>query len=97
MKLEKDQLENIKRFFASQPVKKASLFGSYARNTANTKSDIDILVDLDYTKKTGLGFVQMKLDLEEIFGRKVDIVSSKGISKYLKLLVDKEKLLIYER
>jgi len=97
MKLEKDQLENIKRFFATQPVKKAYLFGSYVRNTANTESDIDFLVDLDYTKKTGLGFVQMKLDLEEILGRKVDIVTSKGISKYLKPFVEKEKLLIYER
>jgi len=97
MNLEQDQIEHIKRFFATQPVKKAYIFGSFARKTAGKESDIDFLVDLDYTKKTGLGFVQMKLDLEDILGRKVDIVSTKGISKYIRPIVDKEKLLIYER
>ena len=97
MNLESRQIEDIQRFFSSQPVKKAYIFGSFGKNTANAESDIDILVDLDYTKKIGLGFIQMKLDLEEILGRNVVVVSTKGISKYIKPIVDKEKLLIYER
>ena len=54
---------------------------------AHTKSDIDILFDLDYTQKIGLQFIQMKLDLEKRLNSEVDLVSSKGMSKYIKPLV----------
>jgi uncharacterized protein len=60
----------LQQFFTGQPVKKAYLFGSYARNEANVTSDIDILVELDYSKHIGLGFVQMQLDLEKLLQKK---------------------------
>ena len=74
-----------------------ALFGSTARDIANRESDIDILVDLDYSQKIGLQFIQMKLDLEKLLNREVDLVSSNGMSKYIKPLVDVEKRLIYEK
>jgi len=87
----------LQQFFAGKPVKKAYLFGSYARNTAvKDTSDIDILVELDYSKHIGLGFIQMKFDLEGLLHRKVDLVSDDGLSKYVKPYVDKDKILIYE-
>jgi predicted nucleotidyltransferase len=55
------------------------------------------LVDLDYTEKIGLQFVQMKIDLEQILGSKVDLVSSKSLSKHILPQVEKEKSLIYAR
>jgi hypothetical protein len=58
---------------------------------------IDILVDLDYSQKIGLGFVQMQLDLEKLLNIKVDLVSSNGLSKYIQPIVDREKQLIYAR
>ena len=64
---------------------------------ADNKSDIDILVDLDYSQKIGLQFIQMKLDLEKLLNSEVDLVSSNGMSKYIKPLVDVEKRLIYEK
>jgi len=73
------------------------LFGSYVRGVANNNSDIDILVDLDYSQKIGLQFIQMKLDLEKLLNNEVDLVSSNGMSKYIKPLVDMEKRLIYEK
>ena len=76
---------------------RAYLFGSYVRGEANPESDIDILVDLDYSKKIGLQFIQMKIDLEKLLHAKVDLVSSNGISKYIKPLVDDEKQLIYAK
>jgi predicted nucleotidyltransferase len=60
-------------------------------------SDIDILVDLDYSHKIGLQFIQMKIDLEKLLNSKVDLVSSNGLSKYIKPIVDGEKQLIYTR
>jgi len=97
MNLEEKQIEIIKQYLKSQPVLKAYLFGSYVRGEADENSDIDLLVDLDYTQKIGLQFVKMKIDLEKMLHAKVDLVSSNGISKYIMPLVDKEKRLIYAK
>jgi len=97
MKLESKKIESIRDYFKTRPVLKAYLFGSYARNQANNQSDIDILVDLDYSQRIGLLFIQMKIDLEKILGTKVDLVSSNALSQYIKPLVDNEKELIYAK
>lgn len=76
---------------------KAYLFGSYARNDPDYQSDIDILVDLDYSQRIGLQFIQMKIDLENLLKVPVDLVSSNGLSQYIKPIVDSEKQLIYAR
>ena len=91
------KIEKIKKYFKSKPVLKAYLFGSQVKGTADLSSDIDILVDLDYSQKIGLQFIQMKLDLEKLLGSQVDLVSSNGVSKYIKPLIDSEKRLIYEK
>ena len=97
MILDNDKIESIKNYFKTRPVLKAYLFGSYVRGVADNKSDIDILVDLDYNQKIGLQFIQMKLDLEKLLNSEVDLISSNGMSKYIKPLVDLEKRLIYEK
>lgn len=97
MKLDSSKIATIKGYFKARPVLKAYLFGSYVRGEADKQSDIDILVDLDYSQKIGLQFIQMKLDLEKLLNAKVDLVSANGLSKYIKPSIDNEKLLIYER
>ena len=97
MTLDSTKLESIRDYFKTRPVLKAYLFGSYVRGMANNKSDIDILVDLDYSQKIGLQFIQMKLDLKKLLNAEVDLVSSNGMSKYIKPLADVEKRLIYEK
>ncbi|MEO6405397.1 MAG: nucleotidyltransferase domain-containing protein [Ferruginibacter sp.] len=97
MTLDSTKIESIKDYFKTRPVLKAYLFGSYVRGLADNKSDIDILVDLDYSQKIGLQFIQMKLDLEKLLDNEVDLVSSNGMSKYIKPIVDVVKRLIYEK
>ena len=97
MTLDDTKIKSIKDYFKTQPVLKAYLFGSYVRGMADKKSDIDILVDLDYSQKIGLKFIQMKLDLEKLLNNQVDLVSTNGLSKYIKPLVDVEKRLIYKK
>ncbi len=97
MNLDQSKIDIVKEYFKTRPVLNAYLFGSFARGQADSASDIDILVDLDYTQRIGLGFVQMQLDLERILESKVDLVSSKSLSKYIKSIVDREKQLIYVR
>ena len=95
MNLDSNQIDAIREYLKTCPVLKAYLFGSYVRGEADNQSDIDILVDLDYSQRIGLQFIQMKIDLERILRSKVDLVSSNGISKYIKPIVDNEKQLIY--
>ncbi len=97
MKLSASDIQIVKDYFSGQPVIKAYLFGSYSRNEADRNSDIDILVDLDYSKHIGLGFVQMQSDLQQKLKKKIDLVSSKAVSKYLKPFIEQDKVLIYER
>ena len=54
-------------------------------------------VDLDYNQKIGFQFFQMKIDLENLLNTRVDLVSSTGLSEYIKQKVEKEKQLIYAR
>ncbi len=97
MKLDNSKIETIKAYFKTRPVLKAYLFSSYVSGKANNESDIDILVDLDYSQRIGLGFVQMQIDLENLLKTKVDLVSSNSLSKYIKPYIDQEKELIYAR
>jgi len=97
MKLSKNQIMLISNFFSKQPVLKAYLFGSYGRGEENENSDIDLLVELDYTQPIGLEFIQMQIDLQKLLSKKVDLVSARGLSKYVKPILDKEKKLIYAR
>ncbi len=97
MRLNQSNLQKIKNYFKDKPVKKAYLFGSYSRNSADEDSDLDIIVELDYSQHIGLKFVKMQLDLQEILQTKVDLLSEKAISKYIRPYIDNEKELIYEK
>lgn len=97
MKLSKQNLQKINIYFENKPVVKAYLFGSQVNGNAKNDSDVDLLVELDYCKNIGFIFIEMQIELEELLQKKVDLVSSKGISKYIKPLIDKEKKLIYAR
>ncbi len=97
MKLSNNQIIQIKDFFSKQPVLKAYLFGSYGRGEENENSDIDLLVELDYSQPIGLEFIQMQIDLQLLLSKKVDLVSARGLSKYIKPILEKEKKLIYAR
>ena len=74
-------------------VKKASIFGSYARGEAKKKSDIDILVQTP--KGMGFEFFGLNLELEEKLGKKVDLLTYKSVSPYLKkyIMADEVRIL----
>lgn len=63
-------------------VKKASLFGSHAKNNFDQNSDVDILIQPP--QNMGLSFISLKLELEEKLNKEVDLVSYNGINKHLK-------------
>ena len=62
-------------------ISKIGLFGSYARNEQNEKSDIDIFVDFQPQKETFDNFMELCFFLDELFsGKKVEVVSKNGLS-----------------
>lgn len=97
MKLTSNDIELIKKVFKGKPVKRAFLFGSFVRGEADMNSDVDILVELDYSKHIGIGFVKIKNQLEEALNKKVDLVSENSLSRHLQPFINLDKQLIYER
>lgn len=87
----------IGNYFKDKPVLKAYIFGSAARSESDQDSDLDILVELDYSRPIGLEFVKMQLDLQELFNREVDLITEQAVSKYIKPNIEKDKILVYER
>jgi predicted nucleotidyltransferase len=98
MQLSNDDTLILQHFFAGIPVKRAFVFGSYARNTTIKKdSDLDILVELDHRSPIGMQFFTYQTELGVLLKRKVDLVSSEGLSRFIQPVIDREKILIYER
>ena len=60
-------------------VKRASIFGSFARGTAKASSDVDFLIEYKGRNKTLFDLVDLKLDLEETLDRKVDLITYNSI------------------
>lgn len=87
-------IEALRHYFSTQPVLKAWLFGSFSRGEETKDSDVDIMVSLDKSKPIGLG---MWSDLEELLGRKVDLVSEGTLLPFAQESVERDKILVYER
>jgi predicted nucleotidyltransferase len=98
--LSKAQIQDIlSRYFSGKPVLRAYLFGSYARGDADEKSDVDVLVELDYDQDGSIwgAYVAMQDELRQKLGKKVDLVSTDGMSKYIAPFINQDKVLVYER
>ncbi len=64
-------------------VKRAGLFGSFVRGEMKEDSDIDILVEIEEDISL-LDFIGIKLEIEEVLRRKVDLVEYSTIKPLLK-------------
>ncbi len=65
------------------------VFGSAARGEAGASSDVDFLVDLEPGRSLfDLGGLLM--DLQDLLGRKVDVVTEKGLHWYIRERVLRE-------
>jgi predicted nucleotidyltransferase len=90
-------IPRLVRYFETQPVKKVWLFGSYARGEECDESDVDLLVQLDYSQRIGLRYFGMYEDLKSLLGRSVDLVSEPFLKSFASQTVNRDKVLVYER
>lgn len=64
-------------------VKRCGIFGSVVRSKQTARSDVDVLVEFEPNQKTFDNFMRLALFLEELFGRKVDLVTVESLSPYI--------------
>lgn len=88
------ELDGIKRKIAENKeylkktygVEAIGVFGSVARGDSNEKSDVDVVVDLNYEEKPIglLEFCGLQIFLEDLLEKKVDLITKRGIKPIIR-------------
>jgi len=64
-------------------VERLGLFGSFVREEQGSDSDVDMLVEFKSGRKTFDSFMGLAFFVEEIFGRRVELVTRESLSPYI--------------
>lgn len=83
-------IKDIKKILEEYNIKRASLFGSFARGEERDDSDIDLLIDFP-EGSTLLDMAGIYQDIKDKLGREVDIVTYRSIKPNLKEYIESEK------
>jgi uncharacterized protein len=94
----KVEVEKLKRIIVpilkKHGIRRAGIFGSYARGEQKKDSDVDILVEIDSSLSL-IDFIGIKLSLEDSLHRKVDLVEYPAIKlRIRKQIMDEEVRLL---
>lgn len=86
--------KKIEPILKAYGIKRAGIFGSFTNSNQHDSSDVDVLVDTS-NRISLLEFVRIKLHLEDVLGRKVDLVEYDSIKPRLKNRILSEEVRIY--
>lgn len=76
-------VEKVRQLGERYGIRKIRVFGSFARGDARSESDLDLLVE--YTPgRGGFAFVEFCDEVEELLGRKIDVVTEKSLHPLLR-------------
>ena len=64
-------------------VRRLGLFGSFVRGEQRAESDVDLLVEFDHGRKTFDAFMRLAFYLEDLLGRRVELVTPESLSPYI--------------
>jgi predicted nucleotidyltransferase len=84
-----ERVKEIRRIARAHGVVRLRVFGSHASGTATASSDLDLLVDLK-PRRDLLDLIGFKLDLEDLLGCRVDVVTEGSLSPYLRARILRE-------
>ncbi|MGA2464421.1 MAG: nucleotidyltransferase family protein [Thermodesulfobacteriota bacterium] len=84
MSLLKEHRDILKKY----RVKRIGLFGSYVRGEQRRYSDIDFLVEFE--EPTFDNFMDLVFSLEDLFSKKVELITNGNLSPYIQPYVEKE-------
>ena len=71
-------------------VESLAVFGSIVREEQNLESDVDFLVKFSDSQQSYANLYNLYVFLRNVTGRDVDVVTEKGISKYMRPYIEKE-------
>jgi predicted nucleotidyltransferase len=87
----KEKREEILRIAAKHGARNVRVFGSVARDEADEGSDIDLLVELEPGRSL-MDHAALWLELQQALGRRVDVVSDRGIKPRMRERVLREAI-----
>ncbi len=92
-----DEIKNaVSKVGKKYGIKSAYLFGSYAKNTATERSDVDLIIDDGGNIKSLIGLSGFRLDLiDELGGVDVDVLTEDGMKPRFFELIKGDRVLIY--
>lgn len=93
--LNKEIEKQLIAFLVNVGARKIGIFGSYAHGTADTSSDIDLLVEFVNIKSL-LELVKIERELSELIKLKIDLLTANSISPFLIDRIKAEEQVIYE-
>lgn len=80
--LDNSKLKDIALFSRRWKIREFAVFGSVLRDDFKPESDVDVLVAFSRNTEWGLfDHVQMRNELETLFGRKVDLVTRRALEQ----------------
>ncbi|HET6442595.1 MAG TPA: nucleotidyltransferase family protein [Phycisphaerae bacterium] len=81
----------ILQIAAKRGARNVRIFGSAARGEADERSDVDVLVDMEPGRSL-LDMGGLLMDLQELLGRRVDVVSERGLRERIRERVLREAI-----
>jgi predicted nucleotidyltransferase len=70
-----DKREALLKLAAKHGASNVRVFGSVARGEATEDSDLDLLVDQDWSRLSGWGGMELVVELEDLLARRVDVAT----------------------
>lgn len=77
-------------FLIAHGVRRIGIFGSFARGESREGSDIDLIVEFAEGMKNYDNFIDLCFFLEELLGRKIDLLTPESISPFLRPYIEKD-------
>ena len=94
-----NSMEEVKKLaipiLKAHKIKKAAVFGSFARGDFDDKSDVDILIEPPDEEFSLLDLARLKVGLEDVLGRQIDLVTYDSIYEPIKDRIMKESKPLY--
>lgn len=87
--------EELAKLCRRHHIRRLALFGSVLRTDFGPESDVDVLVEFEPGHVPGLGFFTIQEELSALVGRKVDLNTRQGLSRYFRHDVLREAETLY--
>ncbi|PIV70770.1 hypothetical protein COW57_03375 [Candidatus Roizmanbacteria bacterium CG17_big_fil_post_rev_8_21_14_2_50_39_7] len=93
---EPELIDKMSQVLKKNDVVYAGIFGSYAKNMQKNESDIDLLIEFNpHKRKTLFDMEDIQYELQNIFNKKVDLVTKNSLNKYIKNEIENSVKVIY--